>query len=89
MITLWHRCMEEVDGPWGKVMFVIVGGIVRVTIHVLNCVNGYKYLVARAFMIYMLDFAIKNPAFFIPALFTESTGTWHYLLKVSALTTIC
>jgi hypothetical protein len=48
--------------------------------------SDWEYASAQ---IYMLDFAIKNPAFFIPALFTKSTGTWHYLLKVSALTTIC
>ena len=72
------------------VMFIIVGGIVHVTIYVLNHMNGYKYLDARAFMIYMLDLAIKSPCIFHPgtthrkywhlALFAENISTYHYLL---------
>lgn len=70
VITLWHWCMGKVNGPWGEVVFIIVGGIVCVTIHVLNRVNAYKYLDAQALIL-----QLKAPTFFIPTLFTENIGT--------------
>ena len=81
---------EGLLGHRGEVIFIIVGGIVCVTIHVLNHVNRYKYMDARAFMLYMLDLAIESPCILHPstihrkywhlALFTESISTYHYLL---------
>lgn len=51
--------MGEVIGPWGEGLFIIVGGKVCVTIHVLNCVNAYKD--ASAFMMYTLNLAFESP----------------------------
>ena len=48
-------------GQGGGGMFIIVGGIACVTIHVLNCVNAYEDLDAQAFMIYMPNLAFESP----------------------------
>ena len=41
-------------------MFIIVGGIVCVTIYVMNHVNAYEDMNDRGFMIYMLNLAFES-----------------------------
>lgn len=50
-------------GHWqgGLYIFIIVGGIVCVTIRFLNYMNAYEDLDAQAFMIYMVNLAFESP----------------------------